>query len=82
MFDNDFLILKQLEVHSQFLATSFDTEVFWVEFNKLSVICMNRKYDELIENTLRRVLDVEVEDDDTSWGVCLESGYSLILPNL
>lgn len=68
LFDNHLLVLKQLDGFTQPLATHFDTEIFWLQFYHLPILCMNWHYGNLIGESIGRELEVDVHTNDTRWG--------------
>lgn len=64
--------MKQLEGFAQPLATHFDTEVFWLQLHHLPIHCLNRHYGNLIGESIRRVIKVDVDIEDTCWGPFLQ----------
>lgn len=61
LFDNQLFVLKHLEVNSSPISTSFDLEVFWVQFHHLSVRCMNSKYGELVGVRLEKFMKLKLK---------------------
>lgn len=68
LFDNNLFVLKSLDGKKQLTKTTFNMEHFWIQLHRLSVCYMNRYYGKLIGYTIGKVLDVDVDNDDTRWG--------------
>lgn len=68
MFDNNLFVFQSLDGKKQLTKTTFNKEHFWIQLHGLLVHYMNRHYRELIGNTIGRVLDVDVENDNMRGG--------------
>lgn len=68
LFDGNLFALKDLDGHCQITKTQFDSESYWVQLHELPVKYMDRFYGTLIGNTIGKVLEFDVENDDTGWG--------------
>lgn len=68
LFNNNLFALKNLDGYNQIEKIQFNTETFWVQLHKLPIMCMNGFYSNLIGKTIEKVLEVDVEEDDTVCG--------------
>lgn len=82
MFDNNLFALQSLDGRKQLSKTTFNSESFWIQLHSLPIRYMNRYYGELLENTIGRVFDVDVNTDDTGWGsfLCVRVELNLSKP--
>lgn len=68
LFDNALFSLQSLDGSKILSKTIFDFEHFSIQMHGLPVRYMNRFYGEMIRNTIGRVLELDVDLDDTGWG--------------
>lgn len=68
LFDSHLFALQNLEGACQLVETIIDTESFWIQLYDLPFQFMNRRYENLIGDKLGKVLEIDVNDDDTRWG--------------
>lgn len=80
LFDNNLFILKSVDGRIQLTKKNFNSELCWFQPHRLLVRYMNRYYGELIGNTIGRVLDVDVDTNDTGWGSFVLVKVELNLP--
>lgn len=66
--DGNLFALKDLDRQSQLAKVKFEVESFWVQLHDLPVIYMDKFYGNLIGNKIGKVLEVDVDEDDTGWG--------------
>lgn len=71
MFDNHLLVLKPFDEMTQPNQLKFDHELFCVQIHNLPLAIMNCQIREFVRESIGRVVDVDVEEDDVGWGVCL-----------
>lgn len=79
LFDNYLLAMRPIDCVLQPNKMAFGSEAFWIQLHNLLVMCMNIFYSSLIGGSIRRVVYVDVEDDDTSWGSYLRVGIEVPL---
>lgn len=65
LFDNSIFSLQPLDGRKQLNKIRFDTKYFWVQLHDLPVHYMKQTYGELIGSSIGKVLDIDVDTDDT-----------------
>lgn len=82
LFDNNIFALQPLDGRKQLSKLKFDSKHFWVQVHDMLIRYMKWLYDELIGNSIEKVLDVDVNTNDTGWGLFCELGWNWTLQNL
>lgn len=71
LFDNYLFAFKVFDGSSQPNMLDFSTEKFWIQMYNLPLGGMTRCMGELIGNSIGKVWDVDVQEDNMAWGRCL-----------
>lgn len=58
---------------------SFDTKLFWVQLHNLPIHYMKHSYGELIGSSIGKIMDIDVDINDTGWGSLLHVWLELSL---
>lgn len=70
-YDRSLLVLNVFDGKTPPSKMVFMESPFWVQAHDMPLGCMNRKIGQKIRDSLGRVEEVAVADDDVGWGKCL-----------
>lgn len=65
LFDGHLFALQSLDGACQLAETMIIIESFWNQLHNLPFWCMNRHYGNIIGGKLGKIVEVDVDDDDT-----------------
>lgn len=82
LFDNNLFTLQDLDGLRQIEKVHFDSKTLWIQLHKLPMMCMTGFYGNLIGKTIGKVIEVDVDDDDTTCGLflCVRVEVNLFKP--
>ncbi|XP_040994340.1 uncharacterized protein LOC121240882 [Juglans microcarpa x Juglans regia] len=71
LFDSYLFVLLHFDGEMQPSLFDFDHAYMWVQMLNLPLSYMNKQMGELIESSIGKVMEVDVQEDGSAWGRCL-----------
>lgn len=68
LFNTYLFALQDMDGTYQLAKTMINTKSFWIQLHNLPFHCKNRHYGNLIGEKIGKVLEIDVDYDDTGWG--------------
>lgn len=68
LFDGYLFALQDLDGAYQLVETMINTERFWIQIHNLPFRCMNSRYGNFIRGKIGKVVEIDVNDDNTVRG--------------